>query len=342
MGNKILILFDCPDQNNDKKWLQEELSKLHDGEVLSVSISKKLHRMLVGSFVEKIHSNLIILWQCMRASLFLSTKKDVLITWNRRTGLFLNALQFLTRKKNKLITMNWLTPKPDKEKKVKLIRMVFENPNARIIVNSPESILEWNLLMGRSKSNMFVIPDVYDNDTIFQKRESKEKYCFTGGYNNRDWNVVRKLALDFPNTDFICAANKKDFEECVQKDIPSNMKVYFDIKPDHYYDLMRRAFVVLLPLRDKRVAGLINIVKSASFGVPCMITRTVSTAQYYTDNSILLIDDEKDLSWQAALDGLMKMDEAHYQNLCADFSEFVKINFAPRKAAEKIYRLVVS
>ena len=340
MKNKIFILFDCPDETNDKKWLLEELSKLHGGNVYSVSITRKLHRMLVGNLFEKIHSNLIILWQCIRALKLGSRKKDVFITWNRRTGLFLNAILVLLHRKNKLITMNWLTPKPN-ESTIKLIQKVFKNPYAQIIVNSPESEIEWNFQMKRQRSNITVIPDVYDSGTTFVKREKKDDYCFTGGYNNRNWNVIKELAFKHPSISFVCVANKNDFESVVKEDIPSNMKVLFDIEAAHYYDLMRDAYIVLLPLRDKRVAGLINIVKSASFGVPCMITKTVSTAQYYASGSTLLVDEKVNQSWSGAFEKILKMNECDYQKMCSEYANFVKNNFAPQNAAKKIYEITV-
>ena len=335
MKNKIWILFDCPDESNDKKWLIEELRKLHGGDVYSVSIHKTLCKLFVGNVLQKIYAHIIVLWQCVRA-LIRSSKEDVLITWNPRNGLYLNAMLRILNRKNRLISMNWLTPTSKMLRKKKLIKLLFENPNARVVVNSVESVSEWNHCVELNEKFALVIPDVYDNDTTFSKRDSWERFCFTGGFNNRNWNLIKKLAQQFPTIDFVCVAHKKDFENCLgSEELPSNMKTYFDIAPDKYYEFMQRSFVVLLPFRDKRVAGLINILKSASLGVPCMISKTVSTEQYYKFGSPLLIDDS---DWSSSLENLLKMEKEAYQDLCLEFSEYIRLNFSPQVAAKKIYQ----
>ncbi|PWJ34851.1 hypothetical protein IE02_2388 [Fibrobacter succinogenes subsp. elongatus] len=338
MKNKVWILFDCPDESNDKKWLIEELYKLHGGNVYSVSIHKTLWKLFVENALQKIYAHLIVLWQCVRA-MALSSKDDVFITWNPRNGLYLNAMLRLLNRKNRLISMNWLSPAPNILKRKKLIKWMFENPNARIIMNSPESVSDWNRCIGLKESDVTVIPDVYDNDTVFHKRELWEKYCFTGGFNNRDWNVVRNLALHFSAINFICVAHKEDFEKNIEdKSLPSNMIVHYDIAPEKYYELMRQAFVVLLPFRDKRVAGLINILKSASYGIPCMITKTASTEQYYEPNSPLLIGNGNWQIWKDSLKDLLEMEKESYEKLCADFSGYIQENFSPQIAAKRIYQ----
>ena len=338
MKNKIWILFDCPDECNDKKWLIEELYKLHGGNVYSVSIHKTLWKLFVGNVLQKIYAHLIVLWQCVRAITH-SSKDDYFITWNPRSGLYLNAMLCFFKRKNRLISMNWLSPSPNVLKRKKLIKWIFENPNVRIIVNTLESVSDWNNCVGVKESNVLVIPDVYDNDTVFHKRDCWENYCFTGGFNNRDWNIVRNLALNFPTINFICVAHKEDFEKNIEdKSFPSNMIVHYDIAPDKYYELMRRAFVVLLPFRDKRVAGLINILKSASLGIPCMITKTASTEQYYEHESPLLIENGDLQMWKGTLKNLYEIEKESYEKLCADFCEYIRENFSPQFAAKKIYQ----
>ena len=339
MKNKIWILFDCPDESNDKKWLIEELHKLHNGNVYSVPIHKTLCNLFVGNVFQKIYGHLIILWQCVR-TLIHSSKDDVIIAWNPRNGRYLNAMLRFLNRKNRLISMNWLTPTHQMLRSKRTLKWVLENPHAKVIVNSPESVSEWNECLGVNSSNISVIPDVYDSDTAFYKRDSWERYCFTGGFNNRDWNVVRKLALQFPNMKFLCVAHKKDFEKNIEEDaLPDNMIVNFDVAPQEYYELMQKAYVVLLPFRDKRVAGLINILKSASFGVPCMISKTASTSQYYCSNSPLLVGECGWQFWAESLKRLLSMERDEYQNLCNEFCDYIQLNFSPQSAAKKIYQI---
>ena len=47
---------------------------------------------------------------------------------------------------------------------------------------------------------------------------------------------------------------------------------------------MRNSFLTICPLKENRVSGLINIIKSIQYGIPCIATNLDVTYIYYPEN----------------------------------------------------------
>lgn len=332
----IYILFDCPDARNDKKWLLEELSKLHNGKVSSVPIKHVLSRLDRSGIIGKLRARAIALWQCLRA-LMRSEKDDVLICWAPFTGKMCATLSRLFGNKRKLILMNWLTPSDLDKRWEKTCRMILNNPQCRISVNSADSPKEWAALAGvTTTENFFLMPDVFDTSVTWAEPAVKEeRYCFTGGMNNRDWKLLSQIARACSDIRFVCVALEEDFNAQVE-DRPENMDVYFNLPAAEYYGLMNNAHAVLLPLRDSRVAGLINIIRAAQAGVLCYISRTVSTEQYYPQaNADMLVDWEQE-AWISAVQKSFALTAQDYTQKVKSNQMHILENFSAEAAAKRI------
>ncbi|MBO5030358.1 MAG: hypothetical protein J6D08_00495 [Lachnospiraceae bacterium] len=184
------------------------------------------------------------------------------------------------------------------------------------------------------------MPDVYDSEIPFEDiRLKTNRFCFTGGMNNRNWKLVAQIAKELKNLKFICVALKADFESQVN-DIPSNLKVYYNIPSEQYYDLMRNSYLVLLPLLDNRVAGFINIIRAAQYGVPCMTTKTLSTEQYYTEDLDLLMPNDQMSVWVGNIKKWYQYGDDEYMKNTKYFYDYIESNFSPQNAARKIMKLI--
>lgn len=339
MGS-IYILFDCPDAQNDKKWLIDELTRLHSGKVTSVSIHHTLSILARKGLFARIASKLIAVWQALRAVIS-SKPGDTLICWQEFTGKICAVLSNLLGNRRKLILMNWLTPEPSCRKWDKTYRMILHNPMCRVTVNSPDSPKEWAAFLGISAvENFRLLPDVFDTEVTWNEpNPGEDRYCFTGGMNNRDWALLARIAKKCPQIKFVCVALESDFKEQVQA-LPANVEVHFDIPAKVYYGLMNHAYAVLLPLKDHRVAGLINIIRAAQAGVLCCITRTPSTQQYYpADNSDLLMD-MSEAAWIGEIHELFGLSPEAYAGKVKKNQAFIAENFSGAAAAKKLLEII--
>ena len=332
----IYILFDCPDERNDKKWLIEELGKAHKGRVCSVPIKRVLSVVSRKGLFGQLYAKWIPVWQNIRA-LTKSKKDDAIICWQSYTGNICAFLCRLLRKNRKLICMNWLTPERSDRRWASIRKWILQNPRCRVTVNSPETPGEWSeFLEIGAIENFILIPDVYDTTVLWKQPSIKEeKYFFAGGMNNRNWTLLSEVARECENVKFICVALEADFKSQVPE-VPPNMAVYFNIPAKEYYSYMSGAYAVLLPLRDGRVAGLINIIRAAQAGVACCVSKTVATEQYYPmQNRDMLLDATKE-EWVGCIQSLLAMDDKRYLEKIKANQEYIQKTFSGEAAADKI------
>ena len=334
---KIYLLFDCPDDANDKKWLEQYLIDQFGNAVQTIPISHVLSELHKKGIIGKIKVYFTLLIQSVHA-LGKSKSGDVIICWWRLSGLITNALSLILGNTRYIISLNWLSPLDSDKKLKRLINKAFSNDKCQMTCNTLSSVVKWEKWIGYSLNGKFtVIPDVYDEQEEFVESVFKsQKYCFTGGMNNRDWKFLNSVAMKMKNVTFVAVANKKDYEANVESTEP-NVEVYYDISPEEYYSLMKNASIILLPLRDEKVAGLINILKSAQLGIPCIVTETDATSQYYS-NRDLLIDKEVD-KWCACIARLLS-DEKYYLETTVQFQNNIKVEFSPYRAAKSVINMI--
>lgn len=336
MRNNIFILFDCPDDRNDKKWLYEGLLKMQNN-VYSVSVKHKLSDLtLKGGLIKKIHAHLIMLLQCFRC-LLKSNNNDVVICWLSTTGMYFNLLSRLFGNTRNIILLNILTPLG----RSKLRAFGLSNPKCCFCVNSEDTPDQFRYLYSDIKAHFHFIPDVYDDNIAFQTREfdTIDKYCFTGGFNNRDWTFVNTLARLMPHVKFICVGDEQVFNNMVEQK-EDNVITYFSIDANKYYDLMKKSHLVFLPLIDDRVAGLINIIRAAQYGVLCAISDTKSTNQYLgnQDKDMLIHGDLQET--KLMIDRIFSLSQDEYQSKLSRFQKHIQDVFSPQSATDKVYKVV--
>lgn len=342
--SKILILFDCPDEGNDKQWLYDELSRLNEGNVYTIKIKSVLYKLtLMGNYYQKIKAHLVMLWQGIRA-MWQSKQNDVIICWLSTTGSYLNILSLLCGNKRNIILLNWLTPIMTNRFNSYYYfkaRLAVNNPRCKIIVNSKESASKWCEVLHVNKVQKFYfVPDVFDDSIPFASTiTKKDNYCFTGGFNNRDWNYVASLAKLLPDIVFICVGNENDFTSSVP-DVPSNVLPYFSIESEQYFNFMKNARLVLLPLKDNRVAGLINIIRAAQYGTLCCSTKTPVTSLYYSENAHNYFLDPYPQNSVTMIRSIFNYEELEYHSKAAEFQEYIKNNFSPQTAANSIFQII--
>ena len=270
----------------------------------------------------------------------MSKKDDVIVTLGKFPSLLVNMLAGSRRQ---IIAFEWLSPRHKKPYIIE--KLAMRNKNFVIVTNSPALEQDWRNYFRNTdiKARFALIPDVYEYVSNFQRPFiKKQKYIFCGGFSNRDWGTMMKIACIMPDVKFVFAMLKRDFDgELGGEKIPSNVQIFFNIAAEEYYQKMHDASVVVIVLREEKVSGLINIVHSAVEGVLCIINRTDATNQYYTDdNRDLLISTKDPEVWAKKIAEVLNYSEDEYIKRAEIFQDYIRENFSPSKAAEKIYSLI--
>lgn len=335
----IYIIFDCPEEKNDKKWLINEISSQYQGKVHAVYAKQILSKIERKNILGKIYTRMFKIIQ-VKSVLTRAKAEDVVICWDYLTGLYLNLFSVNNGNTINILSMNWLSPMKVKPSLYRKQELLIDNTKARIVVNSNDSIQKWCEYFQKDISDkMICIPDVYDSDQEFSSPITKKnKYCFTGGMNNRNWKLLADAALKLPEIEFVCIALKDDFLSKVSS-IPKNMVVMYEVPTDKYYKIMKDAYIVLLPLIEERVSGLINILKAAQQGVPCLVSNMRATSQYYESVEGFVIDNECD-SWVRIIKLWYSYSDEIYLNETKMFCDYIKAKFSPHEAAKHILSVI--
>lgn len=328
---KVFILYDCPNETNDKKWLAEEIDRKFDTTIIEPCGSMyHIMRERYG----KIKVLICALRQCI-TTLFLSKSGDVIVCWGGLTANLFNLLSMCIGNKRNIISMNWLSPPVSKKMKI-LLKKTIKNPKCKVCVNCKSSIDKWILYLNAGIRDRFIfLPDVYDITQFFESPtvEHRNGTCFTGGMNNRDWEKLMCIARKLKNIKFVCVALKGDWEKQIQE-IPDNVEVYFSLPVSEYYEKMRKATLILLPLKEDKSSGLINIIRSAQYGKICCVSDYEVTRQYYGKKSREFCLGKEIENWVKIIRNIYKMTNEEYDKRAKEFQEYIQYNFAPTSAGK--------
>jgi len=332
---KVIIVFDCPLKKCDKLWLLHELQK-KGFQVNTVSSCWKLSHIEQKGKVGKLAFYILTFWQSIKA-LAKSKPGDTVICWSQWSGLFFNKLP--GAKKRKIISYNWLTPHYNK-KTVSLYTDALNNPRLTAIINSPSTKEKILKVFGvQDQGNICYIPDVFDDKHEFLRPDYKQenRYWFCGGRANRDWDLFLQLAKECPGENFVGVAAESDWDK--NRVLSENVKMYFDTSAEEYYRLLKECYAAIYPLKEDKVSGLINILKSAQFGKLVLTSGIEATGLYYPEECrelLLPLGDKENASreWKEEIQKISQYSEEEYQEKVCCIQEYIKSHFSPEIAVD--------
>lgn len=333
---QITIIYDCPLEQCDKLWLKRDLEN-YGYHVKTIAPYLKISNIEQKGKMGKIAARIYTLWQCVKA-MAVSKSGEVVICWSQWSGILFNALPGSRRRL--IFSYNWLTPMSGNITR-RLYVKALRNPNLIAVINSESTRKKLKKAYGEFKEEKVIcIPDVYDDTCQFEKPVyEEERYCFMGGRANRDWNTLMKIAKKCPQIDFHGVAAKADWD--LSTEIPTNVKMLFDISAEEYYEQMRNAFLTLYPLKQEIVSGLINIVKSAQLGKPVLITDISVTRMYYPENlqSYLLEFGDAE-GFINKIQEIWEYSKQEYEQAVYDLQKYIQNNYSPKVASECIVKYI--
>lgn len=335
MKRKVFVLIDSPLEQCNKMWLIHRLEEKY-ADLQIMDMRDNIFELEKKSSIGKIHARVLCLHQVIRV-MWKSSAEDVIFCWNHWTGLLMNLVSFGHRN---IISYNWLAPSQNRRTKW-IYASALRNHKLIAVVNDKKNLTLLPKAYGVEKcENMRYIPDVYEDKIPFANEGRGESdYCFMGGIANRDWQSFLKLAQHCKNVKFVGVGTHGTWN--AEWKIPNNVKMFFDIPEEEYYTLLRNSAVVVCLLKEKKVSGLINLLRSVQEGRLILITEDEVTQTYFPENmKWLLVENGEVNRIGTQVCRIMDMDTEEYRGEVERLQQYMKEKFSPQTAAEKIYQLV--
>lgn len=109
-----------------------------------------------------------------------------------------------------------------------------------------------------------------------------EKYIFTGGYSNRDYDLIFRLAERFPEQSFVVVASS--LNKLIERPkIPSNILLLTDLPTSQFESLLAASSVVIIPLRqDVGASGQMLAISALRNAKPTIYTDLSVISYFFT------------------------------------------------------------
>lgn len=134
------------------------------------------------------------------------------------------------------------------KKVIKIImHFLLDTKRTTLFVQSPD---ELNYFSSLSKNAIHFIP--YCEDPGFSVDNSKSidgDYIFTGGYTNRDYDLILKCARLNPTLKFVLVVSRSN-KEINSKDLSDNIVIYEEVDIPTFNGLMEKSYGVIIPLKE--------------------------------------------------------------------------------------------
>ena len=331
MKSKILVFLDAPYIKSDYSWFYDYISEYGNVHLMTSNhIEYRLGRWRPMTFLGKIIHIIMYLKQSI-CILFQTTSNYIIITRSHGQGLIMNYLCRILHIKRMIVGFNWIDVPKKTYKKIAYYALI--NEHFIPVINDKRLEYKIKKLYSLKKWNGIFIPDTYDlKDLIIPPKPKNEKYVFSGGINNRDWLVLVEAARKTPEINYIIVVNKFVWDK-LNINVPHNVKLYYDLNEDMYYKLMEGAYLTICPLKEDRVSGLINIIKSHQYGIPAISTDYHPVRQYYPEciKSAFLFKcgDSQQLADLIKMN--INLNDETYVKLSCVLQKHLLHNFNPRK-----------
>lgn len=195
--------------------------------------------------------------------------------------LFLFYLFGQKLKKSHLYLHNFYLHSLGKKKTVKTILTLLLKPtNITLILQHPEEEKYYKKLSKNIKT--YFIP--YCSDYFPKEYNPNEysNYIFTGGYTNRDYELVEKLAQQYPQEKFIIVASELN----QMPSLSNNITLYKQLPREEFEELLSKSKIVLVPLKDNTgSSGQMLCISAMRNRKPIIYANVPSINYYFTTES---------------------------------------------------------
>ena len=332
---KIVIVYDCTEDNNDKFWLGSSIKKLVSDNVTEIYSKKQsIARIKNSGKFGGLKATFEMLRICF-STIKNSSKGDLVLIWGNQQALMFNELISILHIKRQIVSFGWLNPR--KGKIAFLRKKCLKNRNFIALTNSKKGVDDWKRIYELPNANVLYFPDSYDIRDKFIKYSVKDdKYVFSGGFSSRDWKRFLQIVSKLPHIKFKCIAHKNQWNK--EWMIPKNLEVKFNTSTTEYYDELKNAYCSIFVCTPNVNAGLINVMKSIQYSVIPLVTYNESIMEYYSNygNDYLIKENDVNLFVKNIIK-VYSLSEFEYRKIMDNLQENLQRKFNGEKLIQELF-----
>lgn len=163
-----------------------------------------------------------------------------------------------------------------------IISFLLSSKKISLIVQSPEEI---NYFSALSKNKVHFIPYCENPDEKINKLvDEEEGYLFTGGYTNRDYDLILECAKKNPKIKFMVVVSKLN-KNINKMSLPDNVIMKEEVDYLTFKKLMYNSMAVIVPLKeDVGASGQMLCIGAMKMTKPIIYTNISSINYYFKEN----------------------------------------------------------
>jgi len=207
----------------------------------------------------------------------LSKQYDAVVTAGHRPAIVFAVLSRLTGLEKKQVVKELFIDERGVQSKFAsfLYRWAFKNVSLIITNSSGEIPYMMNWL--RIPENRFKFIPWPANIPATETLSDEGDYVFAAGRSFRDWDTFFK-AVQSVDAEYVIVAPKEDIPE---SKLPNRIEVHCGIPHNEYLNLLRRAKIVVIPLKNTfRSVGQAVMLEAMALGKPIIAARVVGVKDY--------------------------------------------------------------
>lgn len=179
--------------------------------------------------------------------------------------------------------------------------------------------------------------EIYDNLTL--PNNLPTSYLFSGGYTNRDYDLILKAAKNNGHLSFVIVMSRLNHLNIA---VPDNVIVFKDLDFNQFHFLLSRAAGVIIPLKDSvGSSGQMLSLAAMQLGKPVIYSFNEAINHYFFYGNGISYEQNNLQSFQVALDRFSTLNKRDLDDLEAIQKKIFYENFESRNRMAKLMEILV-
>ena len=272
-----------------------------------------------------------------------STPDDIIISGCFLPGVFMAFIDSLFRINRRIYALNIITYERkgliNKIRKT-LYRRAFIKTNLISTCDSEETINKVEEYLNIPKGRIFFLRDCSGEENEFEDTKIYEdKYIFSGGMSNRDWETLFNAANMCKELKFKVVVQQKNWDNSIK--IPQNVEMYYDLPLEQFNDMIRKSYKVVIPLKENMTSGLVVMLSAIRKGKVVITTETEFTRNFYDkrlyDTGLYEIHNSKDLAKKIKYN----ISEDEYKDMLFIHQKYLRENCSPEVITNELEKIII-